>query len=178
MSASSVEDLSGNALVSTNSDFQYVEFSPATYRDVVINEIMADPSPVVGLPELEFIEIYNASANYINLDSAQIGDPSTTSTILGIEVLGPGEYAILCHQNNSAQFSGFGRVIGLSTFPTLNNAGDQLSLFVGGLLVDDLNYTDTWYDDVNKKSGGFSLEQINPNHPCNGKAKLEGKFER
>ena len=170
LSASSVEDLSGNALVSTNSDFQYVEFSPATYRDVVINEIMADPSPVVGLPELEFIEIYNASANYINLDSAQIGDPSTTSTILGIEVLGPGEYAILCHQNNSAQFSGFGRVIGLSTFPTLNNAGDQLSLFVGGLLVDDLNYTDTWYDDVNKKSGGFSLEQINPNHPCNGKA--------
>lgn len=168
LTVSDVEDLAGNALLSASENFQYVEFSAAEYRDVVINEIMADPSPIVGLPELEFIEIYNASSKFIQLDSAQISDPSTVSMILGSELLAPQEYVILCHQNNVGAFSGFGRVIGLSTFPGINNAADELKLFVAGELVDEVNFTDAWYLDATKKLGGYSLEQINPEHPCTG----------
>ena len=61
LTVETVEDLSSNVMVTETPTFMY--FIPATpsYRDVVINEIFADPTPQLGLPAADFIELYNAS---------------------------------------------------------------------------------------------------------------------
>jgi hypothetical protein len=61
----------------------------------------------------------------------------------------------------------FTNVAGVTSFPSLNNAGDQLILKdETGLQIDRLTYTDEWYQDPNKQNGGYSLERINLNDPC------------
>jgi hypothetical protein len=168
LTVSNVSDTLGNTVSSESATFEYLNYGVAGLRDIVINEIMADPSPVVGLPEIEFIEIYNASSEYFYLEGAEFGDQSTTGTIPPGYDIAPGAHIILCDDSDTASFSVFGQVIGLSSFPGLNNDGDELSLFVGGVLVDRVTYTDSWYAEPSKAVGGFTLEQINPTSPCSG----------
>ena len=61
----------------------------ANRYDVVITEIMADPSPVVSLPNAEFIEIKNVSTNSFNLNGWRLSDASATATITTAFVLQP-----------------------------------------------------------------------------------------
>ncbi len=47
--------------------------------DVIISEVMADPTPQVGLPNNEWIELKNTSGVTINLQDWRIGDASGQS---------------------------------------------------------------------------------------------------
>ena len=162
-----VTDVVGNTMVTSNNDFLY--FVPATpnYKDIVINEIYADYSPVIGLPEKEYIELYNNSTNLFDLGNFKFSDGSTNAQ-LSSYVLQPNEYVIICDDDDTALFSSFGTIVSVSTFPPLNNTGDNLTLTddVNGVLVDEVNYLDTWYEDAIKDDGGYSLELINPDFVC------------
>ncbi len=168
LTVSNVSDTLGNAISTETGAFEYLNYGVAGLRDIVINEIMADPSPAVGMPEIEFVEIYNTSSNYFDLSGAEFGDQSTTGSVPAGNNIAPDSYIILCDDSDTASFSAFGKVIGLPTFPGLNNAGDELSLFVGGVLVDRVTYTESWYAETSKSDGGYTLEQINPTSPCSG----------
>lgn len=168
LTITSIADTLGNVNTSQISSFQYLQFTPPSFQDIVINEIMADPSPSVGLPEIEFIEIYNRSSSYFDLSLASFGDPSTIGSVTTSEIIAPMEYIILCDEEDTASFSSFGRVIGLTAFPGLNNAGDIISLYVDSILIDRIAYSSAWYGDDDKDDGGYTLEQINPTNPCNG----------
>ena len=167
LSISNVLDLNSNILVTTSLDFVWQPTVFASFRDVVINEIFADPNPTVGLPDSEFIEIYNPSNKTINLENWAFSDPTKT-TNLPPHILAPNEYLILCPEDEQGLFADFGNVIGLSPWPTLNNGGDKIFLKDDtGKIIDSVNYETRWYQDVQKADGGWSLAQINPTTMCN-----------
>ena len=143
----------------------------ANRYDVVITEIMADPTPQVGLPNAEYIELKNVSSAAFNLNGWRISDATSTATITANFVLQPDSFVILCANSNAAAFSVFGRTIGVTSFPSLDNDGDQLTLrSPQNRIIHALAYTIEWYANAAKKDGGWSLEMIDPKNPCSGKA--------
>ena len=141
---------------------------PVKLNDVVINEVFADPTPPVGLPPAEFIELWNTSKRTISLKNWLYSDGSTTYKFSD-DSIRANEHVILCARSDTAAFKAYGRVIGLSPWPSLNNAGDHLSLKAStGLLVNEVFYSDSWYQDNQKKAGGFTIELIDPASVCGG----------
>ncbi|WP_300665703.1 lamin tail domain-containing protein [Fluviicola sp.] len=163
VTVSAIEDVFGNAASNLTASFTYLVGETAVKGDLIISEIMVDPSPVIGLPELEFVEIHNKSNKYINLAGWKLGDQSGDGTIIS-GFINPGEYKILCATANVPEFPGS---YGVSSFPSYNNSSDDVVLKDNsGALIDKISYTDNWYQDAVKKAGGYTLELINPNDPC------------
>jgi Lamin Tail Domain/Bacterial Ig-like domain len=156
-----VQDLSTNAISAATANFTWFATIAAGFRDVVINEILADPSPQVGLPNAEFVELHNPTANNFNLSGWTLTDGSSTAT-LGSHVLPGGGYVILCAAADTALFSPLGPTLGLSSFPSVNNSGDLLALFNGSTAIDSVRFDISWYRDGSKDDGGWTLELINP----------------
>ncbi len=137
---------------------------------VVITEIMADPSPTVGLPNNEWIELKNTGNTAINLAGWRLGDLTSTSGPMPNFVLEPDSYVIVCTGSAVAALSLFGAVISVTSFPSLDNDGDQLFLrAVNGTVIHAVNYQNSWYNNDLKKEGGWTLEMIDPLQPCAGK---------
>jgi len=158
-----VQDNAANAIIIDSAAFVYLPLATPAYHDVVINEIFCDPSPVVGLPNAEFIELYNRSTLNFDLAGWTFTDGSSTGTISSY-VLMPGTYVIVCANADTSLFSPFGNVVGISSFPSLNNAGDNLKIFDPvTTAIDSVNYDISWYQDALKDDGGWTLELINPN---------------
>lgn len=138
---------------------------PANYKDIIVNEIFADPSPVIGLPEAEFVELYNRSEKIINLAGWKFTDGSSTAVLSGF--MQPGEYRIVTPATSATLFNAYGSVLGVTNFPSLNNSGDNLELRRSDdVLIDKVSYSDSWYRDDDKKQGGYTLELIDPTNPC------------
>lgn len=168
--SSGAEDAAGNAATAASTDFTFIIPAVAGPRDVVINEIMADPSPTVGLPDAEFIEIHNPTTDAYDLTGWVITDGSTNGVLPAFNLL-PGAFVILTDDANAALFPGFGDVLSIASFPSLNNDGDPLELKDdGGVVIDAVVYDIAWYNDDAKDDGGWTLEQKNPGTPCSGAA--------
>jgi hypothetical protein len=147
----------------SNSDPEPV---PAKNKDVIITEIFADPSPREELPEAEFIELFNRDSDTVALKNWTLTDGNSTGTLQNLVLL-PGEYLILTSSSSQSLFSPLGPVTGLSGFPSLNNSGDVIVLKnADGTTIDSVRYSDTWYKSDVKRSGGWSLELIDPNNLC------------
>ena len=94
---SSVQDVNGNVMEDASLNILYFMAFPVSKKDVIVSEFMADPSPVVGLPEAEFIELHNRSANPINLNGWKLSDGGNPAT-LPTYILMPGK---LCSDNHN-----------------------------------------------------------------------------
>ncbi|MDZ4792778.1 MAG: lamin tail domain-containing protein [Bacteroidota bacterium] len=135
--------------------------------DVVIDEIMADPTPQVGLPNNEWIELRNTTAAPINLLNWRIGDATGQSGPMPSFVLQPDGYVIICTGSAVAALSLFGTTIAVTSFPSLDNDGDQLFLrAANGRTIHAVSYTASWYQNELKKDGGWTLEMIDTKSPC------------
>ena len=170
LGVTAVEDLAGNVFVpGTPTEFSWVVPGVAEFRDVVINEIMADPSPVIGLPEVEFVELYNNTMDRtFDLEGWTFSDGGTP-VALPSYVLGPGEFVVLMTAASLPLFPDTPYKLGLASLPALNNDGDALDLRdENSIRIDSVNYALSWYQDDVKDDGGWTLEQIDPTSPCSG----------
>jgi hypothetical protein len=137
--------------------------------DVVIDEIMADPTPQVSLPSNEWIELKNVSANPFNLQNWRIGDATGQSGPMPNFVLQPDSFVIVCTGSAVATMQAYGRVISVTSFPSLDNDGDQLFLKSNtGLTIHAVSYSLSWYQNAVKSDGGWTLEMIDTKNPCAG----------
>ncbi|QPH39076.1 lamin tail domain-containing protein [Pedobacter endophyticus] len=164
-----VKDKKGN-IIATDSKavFKYIKPYTAQYGDVVINEIFANPSGSPGLPQKEFVEIWNSTDEYILTQGWKLAD-QTSSFTFGIDTISPNELVVLCAKADESLFKPFGKTVPLSPWPSLNNDKDILTLSDHtGRVIDKVAYFDSWYKDDVKKKGGFSLELIDPKNICRG----------
>jgi gliding motility-associated-like protein len=163
-----LRDLSGNYLINSDSQINFT-FQPSVaekFQDLVFNEIYPDPSPSLGLPNGEFIEIYNTQAYTIQLQNHSISDGSSTYTFKKDSLL-PGAYLILCNIADTLAYRAYGKTIGCTIWPTLNNTYDHLTLKnSAGIIIDSLTYRLSWYRDAIKSNGGYSLAKIDPYSNC------------
>ncbi|MCF6172137.1 MAG: lamin tail domain-containing protein [Bacteroidales bacterium] len=165
LAVSNVEDLSGNAMQPVEMPFTFYHPQPF---DVVINEIMADPTPSVGLPEYEYLELFNQTDNIIDLSGWTLTIGSSEKLFEKV-VIAPNGYLILAKNEAEALLGIYGPFYGFSSF-SLTNSGQSLVLRdKEGVLISSVNYTDTWYNNPDKEEGGWSLEQINPENVCSGR---------
>ncbi len=164
-----IADTLGNISGVQSAGFQYVLLSAAAEFDVLIHEIMADPSPSAGLPEVEWLELYNRSAKVIDLKTLLLSDGGTPQSLPAF-ILYPDSFVVLATTANApAMLAVTNRTVAMAGFPALNNDGDVLVLTnQQGQVVDQVAYQAGWHADANKRNGGWSLERINPELPCLG----------
>ncbi len=140
-----------------------------TFGRLVINEILANPVSSKGFPQYEYIELYNPSADTISLKGWKLYLNSYSLNLPADSIL-PRQYAILCSTSAVIPMSVYGKVIGVTSFPALLNNGMTLKLIdSGGSLISLVSYSDSWYDDEQKKEGGWSLEKIDFQNLMEGK---------
>ncbi len=167
LKAASIKDLAGNTS-SVSYDFVFWETGTAQEHDLIISEIMADPSPAIQLPEKEYLEIHNRSGKAVNLLGWTIADASKQVALPDFLMV-PGSYLILCPKATVEQQADSLNLLGLVSWPTLNNSEELITLAdSSGRIIHFVNYQDTWYRSNLKKLGGWSLEMIDVNYPCTG----------
>lgn len=164
ISLSNIKDCAGNIMAEITLNF-YLGATP-NMNELIITELMAAPSPSQGLPEAEYLEIYNASNKIISLLGTTIADANSSSTLDGFD-LWPNEYIILTPNSSASEFAQLGKVLGVSNWLSLNNNEDRISIYnVLGALVYSTRYAVSWYRSTTKSQGGYSLEMVDTSYPC------------
>jgi hypothetical protein len=166
LTVENVDDLDGNTIeLPAVLNFLYFVSEAAGENDVIITELLADPNPIIGLPELEFFEIYNRSDKIFDLADWTINDNTTTADF-GTYILKPDEYVVICGEDEGLLF-GLDNYLEVSGLPTLTNSDDDLVLKDNsGLEIDSIHYFVSWYEDAEKDDGGWTLERKHLNSPC------------
>lgn len=125
---------------------------------------MFDPNPVVGLPEVEYIELYNSSDLPMLTKGYFLSDPKTMVALDSFYLPGK-SYLLICGKDDFELFDATYK-LALSKWPSLNNGGDSIRLWFDSLLLEEIPYEVSWLKDKRKEEGGWSLERIDPNLTC------------
>ncbi|MGZ8538232.1 MAG: lamin tail domain-containing protein, partial [Flavisolibacter sp.] len=124
--------------------------------DVVIDEIMADPTPIIGLPSVEYIELKNVSGRSISLSGWKLKSTTSSSSIFPNYVLPADSFLLICSNSSAGLISAYGKVVGLNSFPALDNDGSNLSLISKeGISIHAVGYESSWHTS-DKMDGGWS----------------------
>jgi hypothetical protein len=137
-------------------------------NDLVINELFIDPTPSIGLPEYEYIELYNRTNSDINLTDFIIRIGSTEK-IFPVSQIKADSFTVLLKEDIIDSFPLNISKIGFSSMSLTNSAADVVILDNYGTIIHSVSYTNKWYNDDNKTDGGWSLEQVNTDLYCEGK---------
>ncbi|NQZ77980.1 MAG: lamin tail domain-containing protein, partial [Ekhidna sp.] len=149
-----VKDENSNPIAANSqASFQYLVFEEASDFDVVVNEFMPDPNPVKGLPDAEFVELYNRSGKYFNLENWTLDGQA-----LAAFTIAPDSYVIVVEDDDESLFSSFTNVLIITTL-SLNNSNED------NIVLKDDNGDTVHSIAFEGSTGGTSTESINPNGP-------------
>lgn len=158
-----IQDLSGNISAIQSLFFDFIELETPKQFDIIITEFLPDPSPSIGLPEVEFIEIYNRTDKSLSLAGLTIS--TGTPKPIGQGSIPPKSYLILCDKDDVQKFSDYDNVIGVDGMPGLTNSSDEIIIADElGNWIDQVEYFDFMYGE--KDPDGISLERVNLNNIC------------
>ena len=162
VSVSGLTDVEGNLIIPVTLSFS--RYKPRRY-DIIINEIMADPSPPQMLPEYEYIELFNTTALPVDLSgwSLFIGESEKKIENASIDPYG---YLIMAKEEARASLSTCGSFYGFESFALVNTGQELLLSDASGTVIHALQYGPEWYGDEEKSDGGWSMEMIDPFYPC------------
>jgi len=116
-----------------------------------------------GLPDADYIELYNRSDNLIELEnfSLEIG----TKTILFPAYSFPANSYLILSKSGNEAFQNYGATLLIAAFPSLTSTKSIVLKDMFGVVIDALTYDQDWYRS-SRANGGYSLERISPFRPC------------
>lgn len=159
-----IQDRDGNECL--QGDYDFILYAAEVF-DIIIDEVMADPTPSNGLPEVEWIEIKNNSPFDINLSGWKLGKPGDVSGAMPPYLLKRDSFLVICGSSSLAALQSYSSAISVANFPSLNNISDLLYLLSpDNKTIHAVEYSDDWYQNELKKQGGWSLEMMDVNSPC------------
>ena len=144
--------------------FAVRELTSSGAKLAVINEIMADPTPVAGLPDREYIELFNPGLASISLKGWMLGLGSKQKLLPEVTLVAGG-YLLLTSTGGGKELLTYGPVLEISGL-SINNAGAVISLYNPEMrLVDQIAYEPALHS-KGFADGGYSLERIDPGRFC------------
>ena len=123
-----------------------------------ISEFMADPTPAVGWPATEYVELYNGGPAPIPIAEVSIASGGRARRAGATGVIEPGAYLVLVPEPSLDDWSSLGVPVAGMDLPGLTNDGDELLLLLGSDTLQAFRYTSEWYRDPDRADGGYSLE--------------------
>ena len=130
------------------------QMNTIAHRDLIITEFMADPNDqgaTQGLPDAEYVEIYNRSDKSFDLKNWELDENALPQATIA-----PGGYFIIVEDNDFDLFSSIDRVLQVKTL-SLRNSADLIKLTdPSGNTIDSVDYSSRW-NDPDKTGGGLFL---------------------
>jgi len=138
-------------------------------NDVLINEIMADPTPVMGLPPTEYLELYNRTEGELLLENWKLQLGKTLKALPDILLPGHG-FAVIAAAADAPLLQAYcDNVYALSSL-SITDGGQELILYNNyDEAVHLVKFSNSWHRQSIKKDGGWSLEMMDTGNPCAGK---------
>lgn len=134
--------------------------------DIVISEIMAAPSPAIGLPAAEYIELHNRRplASVLSGWKLQVGSSRKTLPEITLDSCG---YAIVVAAKNKELFERLKIKVCPVSSMSIADGGQTIVLYDDNdEAVHAVAFKRKWHTEPVKQSGGWSLEMKDENLPC------------
>ena len=152
----------------TQNDILSKTYSEPNRYDIIISEIMAKPTPVIGLPAVEYIELHNRLPHPCTLRGWRLKVGNTVKNLPDMTIDSCG-YAVLIAQKYLEVFTPHCDHIFTLSSLALTDGGQQLTLYnQHNEVIHYVSYSKSWHTEAIKQEGGWSLEMIDANWPCTG----------
>jgi len=159
-----IYDIAGNMMDNYLGNFCFYKIRR---NDILITEIMAKPTPVVGLPDCEYVELHNFDIpDTVVLKNWRLRINNSNKNLPEIHIP-PNGYVFLVA--NSC--SGFQEKVETNMYRVsslgIADAGTQIVLYNSAdEVIHEVSFSNTWHRNKQKAVGGWSLEMIDPKNPC------------
>jgi len=144
LQVSGIPDIFGNQSGLIDTTFTFFKIITPDSGSVIISEFLQDPPDGVT----EFVELFNSTEFAFDLQNWTINDNTGNRSLITEEtyILPPNEFLVLAPDPTlESLFPGINLVVMGSSFPSLNNSGDDIVIrSKNGDLQDSLSYRSNW----------------------------------